>query len=140
MDEGNHHRPPGQLLAGTLILIVEDMDDLRSLLARLLERSGAEVVAASSGSEALGLFDRGLEPTLVVSDLCMPGMGGCELLTVVRRIPLAVQPPAVALTALPRHEHRGRAVLAGFDEYVEKPADGPQLVALLASLVHVAAP
>ncbi|MAQ15075.1 MAG: hypothetical protein CMN30_09810 [Sandaracinus sp.] len=129
-EERPRHRP----LAGKSILIVEDVDDALFLMAQLLELSGAEVHQASNGREALALLDGGLVPDLVVSDIGMPEMDGYELMSAIRERDLPRQPPAVAVTAFSQRQDRIRAMKAGFQSHVAKPADAEEIVAVLVSL------
>lgn len=73
------------------LLVVEDNDELRSLLARLLADHGYRVSEAPNGSVALEVFNRHPDIALVIADLVMPEMGGLELY---RRIAHRSPPPA----------------------------------------------
>ena len=67
---------PGRIV----VLVVDDEPSIRSFIARALERVGIEVVAAENGRKALRLVADGeVRPTVLVTDLEMPGMGGVEL-------------------------------------------------------------
>jgi CheY-like chemotaxis protein len=62
------------------ILLVDDLEDVRALTRRILEKHGYRVLAAASGAEALVLAaQRGRTIDLLVTDVVMPGMGGSEL-------------------------------------------------------------
>lgn len=61
------------------ILLVEDDQALRKVMARSLKRAGYDVLVASDGHEALDLLDEGATPSLIIADVIMPGMGGVEL-------------------------------------------------------------
>ena len=124
-------------LGGKSILIVEDVEDALFLMAQLLEFSGAEVHKASNGHEALELLDEGLVPDLIVSDIGMPGMDGYELIRAIRTRELPRQPPAVAVTAFSQRQDRIRAMRAGFQSHVAKPADAEEVVAVLVSLCTI---
>jgi PAS domain S-box-containing protein len=125
----------GARLKGVNVLLVDDEPDAREVVARLLQASGASVVSAGSGAEALALseLDR---PDILISDIGMPGMDGYELLRRMREggDPKAVRIPAVALTAFARSEDRTRALLAGFLVHVAKPVQPSELVATVASI------
>jgi CheY-like chemotaxis protein len=68
------------------ILVVEDQEQVRTLIARVLRSHGYRVVEARDGVDALSLHDEGRLPrlNLVVTDLVMPRMGGEELVTALR--------------------------------------------------------
>ena len=123
-------------LEGTTILLIEDDDDARDMLASVLRSTQARVETASNGVEGLSLFDR-IQPDLVVSDIGMPGMDGFELITELRRRERSSgrpQVPAVALTAFARVQDRMRALASGFQMHVSKPVEPPELLAVLSSL------
>jgi CheY-like chemotaxis protein len=123
-------------LHGRKILVVEDHDDARELVANVLGAEGAQVMTASSTAEALDLIAR-TAPDVLVADLGLPGEDGFELL---RRIQgmnasMANALPAIALTAYARASDRERAAAAGFLHYVVKPVDPEELVKVIASIV-----
>jgi CheY-like chemotaxis protein len=66
------------------ILVVDDNEDARAVLADTLRTEGYDVYEASSGREALDILDR-VDPCLVLLDLVMPGMSGEEVLDTLRR-------------------------------------------------------
>ena len=102
---GSEPRVPIKL-AGVRVLVVEDQEDTRDLLAAALGHSGAEVEPAGSAREALSALRR-RPPDVLVCDIAMPGEDGYALLARVRA--LAAEEgglvPAVALTA---YAHSGR--------------------------------
>jgi CheY-like chemotaxis protein len=121
-------------LKGLIVLLVEDDVDTREVLTCLLELEGAEVMAAASADEALDRI-RTQTPDVIVSDLCMPGIDGYELLRAVRALDgPAAAVPAVAMTAFPAAHGRRRALDAGFQDYLVKPEDITRLATLLAEL------
>jgi CheY-like chemotaxis protein len=123
-----------QPLANRVVLLVEDLADSLTLMAQVLELAGAEVHEALNAEDALALLDEGLSPDLIVSDIGMPGMSGYELMESIRARPLRPQPPAVAITAYGRRNDRLRALRAGFQAHLSKPADAEEMVATLVSL------
>jgi CheY-like chemotaxis protein len=131
---GSAWRDVGRL-NGLNVLLVDDEPDARELVARLLRASGASVVSAGSGAEALSLRQQ-QRPDILISDIGMPGMDGYELLRRMREAdePEAERIPAVALTAFARSEDRTRALLAGFLVHVSKPVQPSELVATVASI------
>lgn len=120
-------------LTGLRVLVVDDEADARILMSRVLKDCGAEVKAAGSVPEAIGLLD-GFRPEILVSDVGMPEHDGYDLIRQVRGRLSARQLPAVALTAFARSEDRMRALRAGFQVHVAKPVDPEELVAVVASL------
>jgi PAS domain S-box-containing protein len=133
-------QPPASL-HGRKILVVEDHDDARELVANVLAAEGAEVMTASSTAEAFDLIGRS-EPDVLVADLGLPGEDGFALLKRIRGMHAfkAKTLPAIALTAYARASDRERAVAAGFLHYVVKPVDPEELVRVIASMVTTSPP
>ena len=122
-------------LGGVSVLIVEDNDDARRMLAAILQRAGASVETAENAAAAMQLLARG-RPDIIISDIEMPGEDGYSL---IRRIragePAEYRIPAVALTAYARGVDRVRALAAGFQMHMAKPVEPAELVAAVRSLV-----
>ena len=106
------------------------------LIVAELERCRAEVHCAASAPEALALIEREL-PDVIVADIGLPGEDGYSFIRRLRQLPPeeggAI--PAVALTAYARPEDRSRALVAGFQMHLAKPASLGELTAALASLL-----
>ena len=130
-------------LHGVHVLIVEDDDDSRELLASMLVKCGACIVSASSGVEALAALANGTpSPHVIVSDIGMPEMDGYALIRSIRSLDDgdARRIPALALTAYARTEDRRRALAEGFQMHLAKPVDPGELAAAVASLVRGSPP
>ena len=115
------------------VLLVEDDDDNRDLMAEVLESAGYEVLAASSGAEGLRtLAERSVD--VVVTDVGMPGMGGLEMARAAKEIAPTV--PVVVVTGYSEREDissaRGREV----DAVLVKPVDPDSLAAAVGGLVQ----
>jgi len=80
------------------ILIVDDFDDTRELLAEYFMRAGYHSIMAKNGVEALERL-REVRPDVIVTDLMMPDMGGAELVRSVRDDPRIASIPIILLTA-----------------------------------------
>lgn len=117
-------------LAGRTILVVEDHDDAREMIANVLEAAGGRVIAASTVPEAM---DRAAEgrPDLLVADIGLPGEDGYALLRRMRM--LYPDLPAIALSAYARSVDRDRALAAGFGDYAVKPVEPARLVEIVAA-------
>jgi PAS domain S-box-containing protein len=124
-------------LAGAHVLVVEDQPDGLAFVSRILLDRGGRVSMAASAAEALERFDR-YPPDLIVSDIDMPGMSGFELLTELRAREHGRRVPAIALTPFARAEDRTRSLMAGYQGHVPKPVDPAELLATVASLLHLA--
>ena len=129
---------PGELsrpLHGRKVLVVEDHDDARDLVACVLDAAGAEVTTAASTREALEAIAVTV-PDLLLADLGLPDEDGYTLLRRIRAIPTLGTLPAVALTAYARASDRERALAAGFLDYVIKPVDPQELVKIIVSVIE----
>jgi PAS domain S-box-containing protein len=115
------------------VLIVDDNKDAAESLAMLLSTAGAEVRVAHDGPTALAEFARS-EPHVVLLDIGMPDMDGCEVARRLREIARSDRVALVALTGWGQDEDRRRVREAGFDHHLVKPVDLASLQALLASL------
>ena len=99
------------------VLVVDDDDDIRVLVATLLERTGAAVRQAPDGREGLREF-HAWRPDLVILDINMPGMDGWNVLERIRDMS---DVPVLMLTARGDELERVRGLQAGADDYVVKP-------------------
>jgi PAS domain S-box-containing protein len=119
------------------VLVVDDDHDALSLLAEVLEATGATVLVASSAPEALEQLAR-THADVLVADIAMPKMDGFELITRVRQNPdTAISSlPAAALTAYARSEDRARALSSGFQMHLAKPIDPRELMGAIATLAR----
>ena len=124
-------------LHGRKVLVVEDHDDARDLVACVLGAAGAEVITAASTGEALERI-AGTTPDLLLADLGLPDEDGYTLLKRIRAIRTSETEalPAVALTAYARASDRERALAAGFLDYVVKPVDPQELVHVIVSVIE----
>ena len=114
-------------LTGARILVVDDDDSVREMVARALELQGAQVIEAASGAQALTLLPDAAV-NLLISDLGMPDMTGYELIARVRALPASHGLRAIALTAFAGESDRRRAMDAGFEAHFRKPVDFAALV------------
>jgi len=142
------HRPPARLapeqqrmiedvrhadagLRGRRVLIVDD--DVRNVFAltSALETRGLDVLYAENGKEGLDLLAENPDVDLILMDIMMPGMDGYETTTAIRAIPQFQQLPIIALTAKAMKGDREKSIAAGTSDYIAKPVDIDQLLALM---------
>ena len=118
--------------SGLKVLLVDDEEDSREAMRRILQQNGMLVTTASSAREAFELVER-LEPDILLSDIAMPGEDGLSLIRRVRLLPLerGGRIPAAALSAYAGVEERRKAFLAGFQYHVPKPVDAAHLLAII---------
>jgi DNA-binding NarL/FixJ family response regulator len=120
------------------VVIVDDYADLRSLLVRFLERSGAFTVAAACGTARDGIDAARVEqPDLVLIDIGLPDMDGLDALE-----PLRGAAPDARLVVLSGSEPNGVqdvALQRGADAYVDKSHSGDELPGLLLDVLRAPA-
>ena len=117
------------------MLVVEDDDDGRAVLGRILEESRARVSQAANVEQAMkGVENAPLD--LIASDIGLPDEDGYAFIRRLRALPAdrGGNTPAVALTAYARAEDRSEAMAAGFDSHLAKPVDPKELIAVLSTL------
>ncbi len=117
------------------VLVVEDNEDNRALVAKVLGYAGYSVVEAASGEEALELVAQGL-PDLILMDLNLGGMNGFEATRRLKEDPASARVPVVALTAYAMVGDRERALEAGCDGYIAKPVDVRRLPEQVATFIR----
>lgn len=111
---------PNNLLAGWVVLAVDDEPDSLLVATTLLELCGAAVVTASNGQEGLEMARIHL-PRFIISDLSMPCMSGWQMLHELKADVRTAEIPCIALTAHAMEGDRNRAIAAGFHNYLTKP-------------------
>jgi two-component system cell cycle response regulator DivK len=116
------------------ILLVEDNELNRDMLARRLQRKGYDVTIATDGAEAVSLTDA-LRPDLVLMDMSLPVMSGAEATKAIRLNESIRQVPILALTASAMTGDRELALEAGCDDYDTKPVDLPRLLEKIEALL-----
>jgi two-component system, cell cycle response regulator DivK len=120
-------RPP-------LILIVEDHADTREMYAQYLAISGFRTAEAGSGQEAIGRAAE-IGPNLIVTDLSLPGLDGCEVIGRLKADEGTRHIPVIALTAHADSASAERARQAGCASFLTKPCLPDALVAEIKRLL-----
>lgn len=109
------------------ILVVEDDAALRQSIALLLELQGYRAFTAANGTDGLALATRE-RPTIVVTDVAMPGLTGFELLEALRRNEATATIPVIVLTAKIEREAMRRAMELGAADFISKPFSEQELL------------
>jgi CheY-like chemotaxis protein len=122
MDESGAGRP--------LVLVVEDFEDNRFMMRRLLEMSGYRVVEAVNGNQAVEMATSE-RPDIILMDLSLPQLDGLAATRRIRSQEGLGKVPIVAVSAHDSSDFHAEALAAGCNEYVTKPIDFDQLVQLL---------
>jgi signal transduction histidine kinase/ActR/RegA family two-component response regulator len=126
-------------LASRRVVVLDDEEDMRELIAMILEHAGARVVRVATVDAALRAIEAD-PPDVAVSDVTAPGDAGYSLLTRVRASTNAgVRAlPILAVTPCGRIEEGHRALEAGFQRQIAKPIEPTELVSVLSALAALA--
>jgi len=110
-----------------LILVVDDVPTNRELAAEILELESHEILQAGDGQEALDMIAERV-PDLILMDLRMPVMDGIAATRSIKANPAYQKIPILALTASVMIGERERILKEGFDGFITKPIDFPELL------------
>lgn len=117
------------------VMIVDDNDDVRRLLRKVLVAAGHTVLEAANGESALKLAE-GTVPDLILMDVRLPGgMDGIEVTSCLKEDPRMKRVPIVALTASVTDRDRQQAIAAGCSGFIGKPVDVTSLPDLIEQFV-----
>ena len=122
---------PNKVLAGKSILIVDD--DIRNIFAMtsLLERYKINVVTAETGKAGIEALQKSGNIDLVLMDIMLPEMDGYDTMRAIRQLYSFNKLPIVALTAKAMKGDREKCIDAGASDYIAKPVETEELLALL---------
>ena len=115
------------------ILVVDDEERMRKLVRDFLFRDGFDVLEAGDGEEALELFDKQEDISLIILDVMMPKLDGWETAKEIRR---DSKVPIIMLTAKSDESDELRGFDVGIDEYVTKPFSPRTLVARVEAILR----
>ncbi len=130
---GDESRPAG-LVVKRRVLVVDDNADAAEMLSLLIGAMGGEARTADSGAEGIRLAST-FQPDIIILDIGMPSMDGYETCRRIRQQPFGRNVVIVALTGWGQDRDKQRAVEAGFDAHLTKPADPVQLERILTDTV-----
>ncbi len=130
---------PRDALYGAKILIVDD--DVRNVFAltSVFERCGAEVLYAENGREGIEALERNEDVRLVLMDIMMPELDGYATTEAIRNMPQFADLPIIAVTAKAMKGDREKAITSGATDYITKPVDTGQLLAVMRNCLERAA-
>jgi CheY-like chemotaxis protein len=116
------------------VLLVEDTEDNRFMMRRLLEMSGYRVAEATNGAEAVRTaeYER---PEIILMDLSLPIIDGLAATRRIRQLPELESIPIIAVSAHDTADFHAEALAAGCDAYVTKPIDYSELEDLIILLL-----
>src|SRR5690348_15026068 len=113
-------------ISNKLVLVVEDFEDNRFMMRRLLEMAGYEVLEATDGEQAMSLAAE-RRPALILMDLSLPRVDGLAATRLIRQHPEMGHVPIVAVSAHDSADFHAEALAAGCNDYIPKPIDFDQL-------------
>lgn len=115
------------------VLLVEDTEDNRLMMRRLLELSGYRVSEAVNGVEAVKAAERE-SPHIILMDLSLPIVDGLTATRRIRQLPDLGRVPIIAVSAHDTADFHAEALAAGCDAYMTKPVDYTELEDLISDL------
>ena len=117
------------------LLLVEDTEDNRFMMRRLLEMEGYRVVEARNGEEAVKVA-KDEKPALILMDLSLPIIDGLAATKLIRLMPEFKDVPIIAVSAHDIADFQEEALTAGCNRYITKPIDFGELENLIAELLQ----
>jgi CheY-like chemotaxis protein len=125
-----------KVLARRKVLIVDD--DMRNIfaLSTILEEHDMAIVSADNGRDAIRILQVDPAIEIVLMDIMMPEMDGMETIRAIRQISRLKNLPIVAVTAKAMKGDREKCIEAGAWDYLSKPVDPEQLLAVLRAWLH----
>jgi CheY-like chemotaxis protein len=121
------------IMAGELILIIEDNEKNLKLVRDLLQVKGYQTLEAGAAEQGLELARRHI-PGLILMDIQLPGMDGVTALGQLRNDPMTGRIPVIALSALAMQSERQHFRTAGFDGHLIKPINIRELLEVVREL------
>ncbi len=112
------------------VLLVEDTEDNRFMMRRLLEMTGYRVVEATNGEEAVKRA-QAESPNLILMDLSLPIIDGLAATRLIRKLPDFKSTPIIAVSAHDTSDFQLEAIEAGCNTYLTKPIDFNELEQLI---------
>jgi CheY-like chemotaxis protein len=116
------------------LLLIEDNDLNRDMLARRLTRADFDVLACAGATDGIELAQR-RQPSIILMDLRLPEFNGWDAAKLLKSDPQTRHIPLIALTAHAMEGDRARALAAGCDDYDTKPIDLPRLLEKITTLL-----
>jgi PAS domain S-box-containing protein len=118
------------------ILVVDDQVSSRALLSELLSQIGFVTYEASSGTIAIQEAER-LFPDVILMDMLMPGMDGCETTSLIKKLPGLQKTPVIMITANVLIGAKDEALASGVDMFISKPFRENEVLEGIASYLGI---
>jgi signal transduction histidine kinase/ActR/RegA family two-component response regulator len=125
-------------LAGARVLLVEDEQQTREAIEKLLVKNGAKISTVATAADGLAAYEN-YPPDVIISDIGLPGEDGYSLMQRIRSLEIERQQPptpAIALTAFASSKDRRKARESGFHTHLAKPVTAGALLAAVATLLE----
>ncbi len=119
-----------------IVLLVEDTEDNRQMMRKLLEMSGFQVIEAVNGKEAVEVASR-VKPQVILMDLSLPFIDGLAATRQIRSLPGMSEVPIIAVSAHDTADFHSDALDAGCNAYITKPIDYPELEDIVNGLLSL---
>ena len=118
------------------VLVIDDDEQIRGLIVRLLQSMGHFVIEAGSAEEAHEKL-LAVSPDLVLLDMQLPGKSGHEVLAEIRAEPRTRLIPVVMITGAATHDTKLKAIQAGVTDFIAKPFSPEELAARVRALLEL---
>lgn len=116
------------------ILIAEDQSDLREMMGLTLEMAGYQVSTAPDGEAALRGASE-FQPDLIIMDVHMPGLTGCEVCAQLLSLGILPHIPVLLISGMANNEEIQSALASGAHEYIRKPFELDHLISRVDTLL-----
>jgi CheY-like chemotaxis protein len=117
------------------ILVVDDTEDIRQVLSIILRLRGCETIIATDGLEAIDQAAR-YAPDLILMDICMPVMDGCQATQRIHDIPYLSRVPVIAMSAQSKGDWTVLAIAAGCEECIYKPFEPEKIDQIISRYIY----
>ena len=125
------------MMARTVVLVVDYHTDSRIVYSTALQSGGFAVLEAQNGADALAMVAKH-RPDMIITELCLPVIDGCEVLERLRRHPRTSHIPVLIVTAEVDPELERRAMDGGCNAYLRKPCTPSELLVAVRSVLDQA--
>jgi signal transduction histidine kinase len=118
----------------SLILVIDDLFDMRRLISEILIRNGYLVISAEDGEQGLEKIKQH-NPSIIISDWMMPKLSGPDLIKILKEDPLYATIPVILLTAKTDEESKMQGIEMGANAFLGKPFNDQELISTVRNLI-----
>jgi two-component system cell cycle response regulator DivK len=116
-------------------LIIEDDDNNRVLITRLLEKAGYGIITAETGKQGVETAASS-DPDFIILDIQLPDIMGTRVLELIRKAETDRKIPVIAMTSYAMAGDREKMLNAGCDGYIEKPIDPIRVISQIENILR----